>query len=98
MEQCVKTSAFARAKFNLSTVGGKVNVDLSNLGITALSKISAADVIPKQKSGDDGIFGFSLDSGFTKNGGDIHIWDCKNNALAVDGTTVLITIVYDNLT
>lgn len=96
MEECVKSDAYTRAKFNLSTSSGKVNVDLSSLNISALSKISAADIIPKQKAGNDGIFAIALDSGFTKNGGDIHLWDCKNNALPVDGTVVLVTIIYDS--
>jgi len=91
-----KRSAFTRHRLNLQVVGGKVNVDLSSLNITSLSKVSAVDIIPKQKAGNDGIFALALDNGFTKNGGDIHVWDAKNNAAAVDGTIVLVTIIYDS--
>ena len=87
----------ARYAVKLITLNGKVTLDLTSLNITALKNLISINIICKQKVGDSGVYSYSLSSSFNHNGGDIYIYDCKNNINAVDGINVYISIIYNKL-
>ena len=87
----------ARCTVKLTTLNGKVTLDLTSLNIIALNNLISISIICKQKAGDTGIYSSTLSSNFNRNGGDIYIYDCKNNINAVDGINVYISIIYNKL-
>jgi hypothetical protein len=87
----------ARYAVKLTTLNGKITLDLTSLGITSLDKLISINIICKQKAGDTGIYAYTLSSSFNPTGGDIYIYDCKNNIAAVDGINVYISIIYNKL-